>query len=378
MLRHQRALVILPVLVLSLVLAGISAAETYKIGGNLSLTGGAAFYGQVIREGIEQAVGEVNQARKGFTLETVYEDHKFSPKDVASAMNKLVSVDKVLTVLVNGSTPTLVSAPIADRAQVILINGGAVSPRLAGAGKFLFNVIPNGTIEVERMSEYLSRQMGSRRLAVIHTNDDFGVAMKDVAAVAFAKLGGTIVTTQGYDPKAIDFSAHIAKVKQASPDAVYLLSTAQEGGLVLKQSRELGLTVPFVSYSAFQNPDLLTRAGSAAEGVLFTSPSLDFASADPKVQAFVSTYRVKHGREPELYAANYYDAVHMVARAIEALVAKKQLVTGEAVRAKLYELREFDGVTGKTILRDDGTVDKPLSLKKVENGKFVIAAPVLK
>ena len=133
----------------------------------------------------------------------------------------------------------------------------------------------------------------------------------------------------------------------------------------------MGLTVPFVSYSAFQNPDLLTRAGSAAEGALFTSPFLDYGSSDSMIKAFVTSYKERYGKEPELYAGNYYDAIHMIGKAIEALRGKGQSVTGETVRNMIYQIRTFDGVTGKTVLRDDGSVEKPISLKKVSNGQFV-------
>src|SRR5690242_5612369 len=115
----------------------------FKIGAILAMTGQASFYGQVMSQGMKQAVDEINAKGgiDGIKLEAEIEDHKGGGgQEGVAAMNRLVSIHHVKAVLTSFSAPTLGIAPIADQEKILLVNGGGVSNSLVGLSKYLFHI----------------------------------------------------------------------------------------------------------------------------------------------------------------------------------------------------------------------------------------------
>src|SRR5690348_17879831 len=114
----------------------------FTIGAILAMTGQSNFIGQEMSQGIKQAVDEINAKGgiDGIKLEAEIEDHKGGGgQEGVAAMNRLVSIHHVEAVLTSFSAPTIAIAPIADQQHILLVNGGAVSAKLAGMSRYLFN-----------------------------------------------------------------------------------------------------------------------------------------------------------------------------------------------------------------------------------------------
>jgi len=123
--------------------------------------------------------------------------------------------------------------------------------------------------------------------------------------------------------------------------------------------------VRYLSSVGFDNPKALELAGEAAEGVVFARPSYDPESTNEPVRSFASQFKAKYGIEPGTYAAHAYDALRIVAHAI-----REGGTVPSRIRAALYEIERFPGVTGSATIDENGDVEKPISIMVVSHGQF--------
>ncbi|HEX9490917.1 MAG TPA: ABC transporter substrate-binding protein, partial [Stellaceae bacterium] len=170
----------------------------FKIGAILAMTGQASFVGQVMSQGMKQAVDEINAKGgvDGIKLEAEIEDHKGGGgQDGVAAMNRLVSIHHVQALLTSFSAPTIAIAPIADQQHVLLVNGGAVSAKLAGLSPYLFNTRSLAT-DLSRVAIAYAHEIGAKRMAQIQWQNDVGDNIVQIAAPLWKSGGGTIVASE--------------------------------------------------------------------------------------------------------------------------------------------------------------------------------------
>jgi branched-chain amino acid transport system substrate-binding protein len=359
------------------VLAGIAdrapAADpkSFKVGAILAMTGAGAWYGKVMSAGIQLAMDELNARGgvDGVKFEVVVEDHKSGqPKEAVSAMNKLVNVDRVPFVFTSYSSPTLAIVPIATERKILLLNGGGVSPKLVGASPFLFHNRVLANYQALGVADR-ARERGFKKLAMLHWNDDAGNGVRDFITPYWKKLGGTVVADEGAPVGATDFTTQIAKIKQAAPDVLALWQWGKDWGVAAKQARDLGYTGPIMAIE--YTPDAHKIAGGAAEGVEYVTDYFNPQGDDKWTRSFAQAYRAKHGEDPEIYAANYYEGVHILAELIR--LAKQKggdYWNGDRLRQALLERRRFPSVYGGTVdFQDDGTSIKRVALFEIKDGK---------
>jgi branched-chain amino acid transport system substrate-binding protein len=175
-----------------------------------------------------------------------------------------------------------------------------------------------------------------------------------------------VVASEAYAQGATDFRAQLSKIKALSPDALYLPGYYKELAGILKQARQLGLKTKILSVNSFYDPKLLQIAGDSAEGAIFTYPMYDPKSKDAVTRKFVDAFKEKYGKEPDIFAAQGYDALNLVALAVN-----KGGFTAEAIRQVLSEVKDHPGVGGPITFALNGDVIKPLRLMIVRQGKFV-------
>jgi len=345
-------------------------AEIYKLGALLAMTGPGAYYGRVMSRGALLAVEEINAKGgiDGMKLELVIEDHKSGqPKEGVNGINKLVNIDKVPFVLTSYSAPTLAAYPIAAEHNVLMLNGGGWSPDLVGK-PYLFNNRMVGNYLGRVIVEHVFRS-GARKLAMIYRNDPSGITVRDHVKPVWEKLGGTIVAMEVHELGATDYTAQLAKLKAARPDVVATWSYGKDLGFIVKQARDLGITVPLVGID--WTPDGQAVAGAAMEGYQYASDYLDLDSRDEWTTRFIQDYRKKYGEPPDFYAANYYEAVHILAGLIKEIRLKgRDPGNGAQLRQALLAKRTFPSVYGGTItFNDDGTSAKPVAIFEIKGGK---------
>jgi branched-chain amino acid transport system substrate-binding protein len=366
---------------LMLASGGVSAQQpTLKFGLAMPLTGGQALYGNDQVKAAQWAVDEINKKGgiNGKKLEMVLLDTQADPQVGIQAVNRLVSVEKVPVFVTAWSGVVKAVAPIANDNKVVELSVGAASPDIAKLGDYVYTTFPLADVDIKAVANYSVKDMGKKRAAVLFINNETGIPAAAVYRDAVAKAGGQIVASESYDQKATDFTGPLLKIRAANPEIVHLQGLVSESPQVIAQARQLGINVPITSYSGIYNPKLIEQLGAAAEGVIATS--LAPGAGDlPAVKDYVDRWQKEVGRAPNglPYTQYLYDAPVMIAAVFSSMDKKGLPMTGENFRKEMLAMKTFDlPLTGKLQMSEDHTVNKPVYLVEVKNGKWTTKAIV--
>lgn len=357
-------------------LMGVSwAAEApIKIGVVQNLTGAWASIDGPCWNGIQLAVDEINKAGGllGRQVEAVCIDTKADELEVVAAVTRLIEKEKVSIIVGYCDTHwVLTAAPLAAENKIPFITPGATHPRIperTGAWMACFGDNLQGTV----MAEYAIKKENLKKVAVwVDTACDFSVGVCEYFVDSFKHFGGEVVYEDSFETNWTDYSSLVARLKAQQDagkvDCVYVGGVPGNIGLIVKQLREGGVTIPILGEDGFDTPLLVEVGGKYAEGVLFVT-HVSLSSPAPEVQGFVKNYKEKWGVEPEnAFAALGYDTVNLTAQAIK--------LVGSAEPSKIEEglalVKDFPGVTGSITFAEGSKVpQKGVSVLVVKNGVF--------
>jgi branched-chain amino acid transport system substrate-binding protein len=356
------------------------AQEALRFGMAMPLSGGQATYGQDQVKAAEWGVAAINEKGgvNGKKLEMLVLDTRADPQAGIQAANRLVSVEKVPAFVSAWSSVVKAIAPISNDNKVVQLSVGANSADIAKLGEYTYTTFPLADIDITAVAKYAATQMGKKKAAVIYINNETGTVAAQIYRDVFTKAGGQVVAYEAYDPKASDWTGPLLKIRAAQPDMIHIQGLVADTPQVIAQMRQLGLSQPVSSYSAVYNPKLIEQLGKAAEGVIATSLAPGVTDS-PAVAAYVERWKKEVGREPNglPYTQYLYDAPFIVAAVYKSLDEKKLPLTGENFRKEMLAIRSFDlPLTGKLTINDDHTVNKPVFLMEVKDGKWTQKAVV--
>ena len=373
----HRVWIVVFVVVLALTLSSsVQAADPkeFKIGAILAMTGAGSWYGQVMSQGYLTAMDEINDKGgiDGIKFKALIEDHQSGSGAAAiNGFNNLVNVDKVPFSFTSYTAPTLSIIPVANEKHVLLLNGGAVGPKLVKASPYLFN---NRMLAVMHGMGLATRakERGFTKMAALYWNDDAGLGTHKYVEPRWKAMGGTIVAAEAHPIGATDYKSYLSKIMAANPDFLALWQWGKDWGVAVKQAREMGFTKPIMGVEF--TPDAAKLAGANADGYEAVTDFFDAKSNDPWSKSFVANYKAKYKNEPEFYAANYYEGVYILAELIKKAKGKGgDYWNGKALRDALVEIKTFPSVYGGNIEfnPEDGTCKKKTALFTVKNGQAV-------
>ena len=356
---------------------GAGAPAPVKIGVNLELTGDTASFGTSCLNGIKLALEEVNQngVLGGRKIDIVADDNKGKGVEAATVAKKQIEVDKVPLIIgaVASTNSIAVSqvaqdnripqvTPASTRTDLTMNNDGTVK-------KYIFRTCFIDDFQGDAIAKFAYNDLGARRIAILYDNgQDYSKGIYQRVKETFPKLGGVVASERTYDAKVdSDFRAHLSQIKAAKFDVLVVPGYYQQVGQIAKQARELGMTQPIVGGDGFDSPQLIEVGGDAVEGAYFTT---HFSADDPseKAQAFVSKYQSKYGVVPDAMAVLGYDAMHIVADAIE----RAGSMDSEALTDALSKTSGFPAITGNITINEKHNAVKDIVVMKVEGGKFVM------
>jgi len=363
-------IIIIVVIVVLVVVFGGKKEEKgpIKIGAILPLTGKLAQYGGWTKNGIDLAVEEVNSLRDHpYKLEVIYEDNASDSKMAVNAMQKLISRRLPIVVGLISSRIALSCAPVAEQNRVVLLSTGASAMALREAGDYIFRVRESGMIHGQGMADFVWRKWGTtKKVGILSLNAENGITYSEAFKKQFSVLGGSINFYEKYEVGEKDFRTLLLKAKKKRVNILYIPGEATEIGLILKQAKELGLNLQFLSSVGAESPKVIELAGKAAEGLIYTSVYFSPDSEEEKIKQFVSSYTKKFGEKPTWLAANSYDAIKLLAK-----VFRKYGYSSEQIKNGLYKIKDFKGVSGTMSFDGYGDVIKPIMFKTIKNGQFV-------
>ena len=343
------------------------AQDTIKIGFFAPLTGFAAADGASARHSAEIAVEEINAGGgiKGKRVDLISYDDRHDSKEAVSVANKLVEKDGVIGVVSGSySMPSRVTAPIFAKAGLPMTVAYAVHPDVTKAGPCVFRNGFLGQVEGWAGAESAVKVQRARRIAVLTIKNDFGATTGAAFIERARKLGAEIVSEQVYPLGEKEFSPYLTKIKDQNVDLIYHTSYYNEGSLISRKARELGIAAKLEGTEGIDSPKFIELAGPAAEGVSFTT-NLNRDDPRPEVQNFLKRYKAKTGTEADMVGASAYDAVRILARGIADGGSD-----AKAICAALANLTDYPGITGRIAKFTKGEVTKPVQIQVVKDGKI--------
>lgn len=350
--------------------AGSAAAgeENVKLGLITATTGGAAAYGISIKEGAELAVEKIN-AEGGAQIDLLIEDEKGDKNEAINAMNKLVHKDNVLAVQGPMLSGTMFAAgPIAQQAGIVALGTSTTADGITDIGDYIFrNAVPE-KLAVSAAVKKSHEALGYKTVGIMYSqNNDQMVSVYNTLEAAFAELGVEVVAVETFADGDTDFSAQLTKIKEINPDMLAVASLYQEGALIMKKARSMGIDQQVIGSNGFNSPELLKQAGEAADGVIVGTPW--FPGKDSQiVKDFREAYVAKYEREPDQFAAQAYDGINLLYTAYQ---NSGSATDRAAFRDALAAIEDFEGVTGEFQFDENRDPQMEIQVLTVEDGKFV-------
>jgi len=354
------------------------AAEELKIGALLSVTGPAAFLGAPEARTLEMLTEQVN-ARGGIAghkVKLIVKDTGASPEKAVSFARQLIDEEKVFAIIgPSTSGETMAVKPIAEEGKTLLISLAAAEVIVNPVASHVFKTAQKDSHAAALIFQDMKRR-GITRIAVFSSNTGFGKAGKEQIAKLAPEYGIQIVLDEVYDKAATDLSAEATKLKGASAQAVLNWSIEPAQSILVKNIRQLGLTIPIYQSHGFGNLAYAKAAGSAAEGVIFPLGRLAVADAlpagDPQkavLVAYRDAYQKRYGEEVSGFGGYAWDAFQLLAAAVE-----KVGLDRAKVRTALENTQGFVGQSG--VFRFSASDHNGLGLDSfemltVKDGKFV-------
>ena len=358
--------VLVMVVILGVALSGCaptSQAGVCKVGFINHLTGDAAAYGQSMKKGIEVALDSINASGK--KIEVIFEDDRLSAADAQTAFFKLADSDKVPVILGSGSsTVSLSLCPKAQEKKVVLISSISTAPALKKCGPYFFSAMASddaqgpGWVEV---ADYLK----VKEVAVMYLNNDYGIGVKDTFVKAFEAKGGKVLIAQPFEVGGKDFRTEVLKVKATNPKVVFIVDHVAEGSIVIKQAKELGMDVQWVTDVSMLAQEVIDLAGGAAEGIM----GLRAGSTQTKeYKDFEAAFTKKFNEAPTIWSDFAYDTMMLVAKAIE-----KGGCKSDGIQKSLFEVsKTYVGPSGAKTFNEFGIAQGVYEWMTVKGGKWVV------
>jgi branched-chain amino acid transport system substrate-binding protein len=334
-----------------------SASAQIKLGVGGPITGGSAAFGAQLKNGVEQAVEDINAAGGilGQKVQVFVGDDRADPKEGVSVANKFVGDGVKFVVGHFNSGVTIPSSEVLQENGILEITPAATNPKVTERGMWnIFRVCGRDDQQGVVAGAIIADKFKGKRVAVVHDKTTYGQGLAEETRKAMNAKGIKEVLYEGVNVGDKDYSALVSKIKAGRADLVYWGGLHDTGGLILRQLRDQGVKATFMGADGITDDEFAAIAGPGAEGTLMTfSPD---PRTNPANKQIIDVFR-KKGFEPQAYTLYSYAAVQVIKQAAEeakSLDPKKVaevMHSGKVFKTVLGDL-SFDkkgDVTGYTV-----------------------------
>lgn len=362
------------ILLVSIIIASLLSAcqpqgggDTIRIGVFMSLTGSTANFGISSVNGIKMAADEINAAGgiNGKKIELNVQDDRSDAQEAATIVTKFVTQDQVHAILGEvASSRSIAAAPIAQNAKIPMLTPSSTNPEVTKKGDFIFRSCFIDPVQGAAIAQFAARTLNAKTAAImVDRKNDYSTGLDKVINETFTRMGGKIVATQSYQEGDQDFNAQLTSLKGANPEVIFVPGYYNDVGLIAKQARDKGITVPLIGGDGWDSTQLYAIGGTALNGSFFSNHYSPYDTA-PNVQKFVNDYKARFGSLPDALAATAYDAAKIMFDAIK----RSSSLEGPAIRDALAATKDFPGVTGTVTFNKDRDAVKPIVMIEIKDG----------
>ena len=332
-----------------------------NIGIVVPLTGAASNHGKDLMDGINMAYGERSKFidTSKYKINLIIEDDFSKPQGGVTAVQNIYQLHKPVVVIGPiASSIMLAMIPIAEENRTVLFSPAASSPKISNSGEYIYRMSLLAPDQTKLISDY-AYSIGIKKAGILYVNDDTGISYMEAFKKDFTENKGEIVFSESFEKSGKDFRTHLLKLKESDTEALFIPGTPSTVGLILKQAKELNISIKFFGNYGSEGVDLLTTAKDAAEGFIYTSI--------PISEEFSKKYMDEHVKQPTIGPSLGYDALNIVLYIISTSGNNK-----EQFKLGIKNLQDYIGVTGKTTILPSGDASKEVFLKTIRDGKFTV------
>ncbi|MZP31434.1 ABC transporter substrate-binding protein [Heliobacterium undosum] len=350
-------------------------ASEIIIGGNYELSGGNATYGAAAVNGIKLYIDDLNEKGGvlGKKVKFVSLDNKSEAGEASNVAARLINQEKAVAILGGAASSSTVGfVKLANDKKTPVISSSAVAAEVTvdETGKtrdYVFRACFTAPFQGEVMAQYALDSLKLKKAAILVDNQSpyskgSGKAFKDY----FVKNGGQVVAEEGYVTGDKDFRSVLTRIKGVDAELIYVPGYYEEAGFIVKQARELGMTLPVLGGDGWDSPTLAKIAGAENLNNTFFSTHYSEEEKSARVQDFIAAYKAKYGENPEALGALGYDAAAILVDAIK----RANSTDPEKVREALIATKDLQAVTGTISFDAQHNPVKSAVVVEVKNGKF--------
>jgi branched-chain amino acid transport system substrate-binding protein len=362
------------ILIASILIAGLLAAcnpqagsDKVRIGVFMSTTGTTANFGISSVNGIKMAADEINAAGgiNGKQVELLIQDDRSDASEAATIVTKFVTQDQVHAIIGEvASSRSIAAAPIAQNAKIPMLTPSSTNPEVTKKGDYIFRSCFIDPYQGAAIAQFAAKTLGAKTAVImIDRKNDYSTGLGKFITETFTKMGGKMVATQSYQEGDQDFNAQLTSLKGSNPEVIFVPGYYNDVGLIAKQARDKGITVPLIGGDGWDSEQLYKIGGTALNGSYFTNHYSPF-DTEPKVQKFVNDYKSRYGSIPDALAATAYDAANIMFDAIK----RSKSLSGSDIRDALAATNAFPGVTGTVTFNQQHDAVKPIVMIEIKDG----------
>lgn len=338
---------------------------TVRIGVVGPMTGDQSKMGLDVKNGVDLAVKEWNQKGGvlGKKIELLAEDDQHDPKQAVSVANKLVNAGVAGIIGHFNSSASIPASAVYNRSKTPMITPASTNPQLTEQGfEYVFRVCGRDDQQGLVAAIFVSDILKLKKVAVLHDKTTYGQGLADEFRNSLGDKVETVYYT-GIIQGDKDFRSVLTAMRSKKPELLYFGGIYPEGGLLIKQARELGINIPFMSGDGVIDQKFIEIAGPSTEGsyLTFSPDPANIASA----KGFLSSYKSAYG-ETGPYSIYAYDAANILLKAIE----ETKGVNGEMISKAIRNMKH-SGALGELQWDVKGDVLRsPYIVWMIKNGKF--------
>lgn len=352
-----------------------SNSNEIVIGEYVSLTGDTSVFGTSSHKGLQLALDEVNaKGVLGKKIKVISEDDQSKPSEAMTAVQKLISRDKVVAVIGEvASTRSLAGGGVCQKAGIPMLTPASTNPAVTQIGDCVFRICYTDDYQGTVAAQFALKEMPNiekkvwKRVAIFTDSaSDYSKGLAKAFKDYYPSHGGEIVAEETFRAGETDFRTSLDKIKNAGVDAVFFPAYYGDVSNALRQARQIQLNVPFFGGDGWDS-HITLELGAVANNCFYTN---HYSSEDqrPETQNFVKNFKAKYNEIPDAMATLGYDAMLVMADAVERAGSADPVKIKQALGAT----KNFKGATGAITIDENRNAKKPIVVLRLMNGKATL------
>lgn len=309
----------------------------------------------------------------GKKVELVIVDNKSDKVEAANAASRLVDKEGVNAIIGSyGSSLSIAGGEIFKNAKIPAVGASCTNPMVTLDNEYYSRVCFIDPFQGTVMANYAFSKLNAKKVAIIQeVSNDYAVGLAKFFSDNFKKLtnnADSIIEVSNYNTGDTDFSAQLTNIKAKNPDVIFAPGNFTESAALIKQARELGITIPIIGGDTWETQEFIDIGGAQVEGAIFSTFFDAAKPATKETEKFLAEFKKAFpDKEPAGVSALGYDAYLLILDAIK----RANSAEPEKIKEELNKTKDFMGASGIVTLDKDRNAIKSAVIKEVKGGKFV-------